>query len=67
MKPGSSNNNNNYEIQYTIGQHNIQKFGFDVHNRVFGISSLLILSFVAITLFSPELANQFLKERESNK
>ncbi|WNC72436.1 BCCT family transporter [Thalassotalea psychrophila] len=60
MNPDSSDNNQNYESQYTIGQHNIQKLGFDVHKPVFTISALLILSFVFITLFNPELANQSL-------
>lgn len=60
MKPDSSNDNHHYKIQYTIGQGNIKKFGFDVHHSVFAISALLILSFVTITLLSPELANQSL-------
>ncbi len=60
MKPNSNSRKHHYESQYNIGQDNIQKFGFDVHNPVFAISALLILSFVAITLFNPELANQSL-------
>ncbi|CAG35693.1 probable glycine-betaine transporter (OpuD) [Desulfotalea psychrophila LSv54] len=37
---------------YTIGQDNIQKWGFDVHNIVFGVSAGLILLFLLATLFS---------------
>jgi len=62
MLPDSNKNKNkhHYESQYAIGQHNIQKFGFDIHNPVFAISALLILTFVVITLFNPELAYQSL-------
>ena len=35
---------------YSIGQDNIQKWGFDVHNPVFGISTALILAFLIATL-----------------
>ena len=35
---------------YTIGQDNIQKWGFDVHNPVFGISAGLILLFLIAVL-----------------
>ena len=37
---------------YTVGQDNIQKWGFDVHNPVFGISAGLILLFLIATLVS---------------
>jgi BCCT family betaine/carnitine transporter len=37
---------------YTVGQDNIQKWGFDVHNPVFGISAGLILLFLVATLVS---------------
>lgn len=37
---------------YTVGQDNIQKWGFDVHNPVFGISAGLILLFLVTTLLS---------------
>ncbi len=30
---------------YTIGQDNVQKWGFDVHNAVFGVSAGLIIIF----------------------
>ncbi len=35
---------------YTVGQDNIQKWGFDVHNAVFGISAGLILLFLLGTV-----------------
>ncbi|EAR11104.1 BCCT family transporter [Reinekea blandensis] len=37
---------------YTVGQDNVQKWGFDVHNPVFGISAGLILLFLIATLIS---------------
>lgn len=42
-----------YETDYEVGQDNIQAFGFDLHNPVFFISSLLILAFVIATLIFP--------------
>lgn len=35
---------------YTVGQDNIQKWGFDVHNSVFGISAGLVLLFLVTVL-----------------
>lgn len=35
---------------YTVGQDNVQKWGFDVHNPVFGISAGLIGLFLLATL-----------------
>lgn len=35
---------------YTVGQDNVQKWGFDVHNPVFGISAGLIVAFLIATL-----------------
>lgn len=37
---------------YTIGQDNVQKWGFDVHNPVFGISAGLIVLFIVASLVS---------------
>jgi len=46
---------------YTVGQDNIQKWGFDVHNPVFGISAGLILLFLIATLVAdPETAKSTL-------
>ncbi|WP_250654813.1 BCCT family transporter [Alkalimarinus coralli] len=45
--------NDKYSIEntdYSVGQDNIQKWGFDVHNPVFGISAGLILTFLVATL-----------------
>lgn len=37
---------------YSVGQDNIQKWGFDIHNPVFGISAGLIIVFLIATLVS---------------
>ena len=42
-----------YQTDYEIGQDNLQKFGMDIHNPVFWISSLLVLLFVIGTLMMP--------------
>ncbi|WP_119394738.1 BCCT family transporter [Salinibius halmophilus] len=42
---------------YTVGQDNVQKWGFDVHNPVFGISAGLIALFlVAAAIIDPEVS-----------
>lgn len=52
-----TSNKDKYSIDntdYTVGQDNIQKWGFDVHNPVFGISASLIgLFLLAILLVDP--------------
>jgi len=46
---------------YTVGQDNVKKWGFDVHNPVFGISAGLILIFlVAVLVTEPAVAKGFL-------
>jgi betaine/carnitine transporter, BCCT family len=46
---------------YTIGQDNTQKWGFDIHNPVFGISAGIILLFLVATLLTdPEVAKSAL-------
>ncbi|WP_105189803.1 BCCT family transporter [Pseudoalteromonas sp. T1lg48] len=46
---------------YTVGQDNVQKWGFDVHNPVFGISAGLIIIFlVAILVTDPAIAKKTL-------
>ncbi|WP_299013057.1 BCCT family transporter [uncultured Photobacterium sp.] len=46
---------------YTVGQDNIQKWGFDVHNPVFGISAgLTILFIVAVLAADPSTAKSVL-------
>ncbi len=46
---------------YTIGQDNVQKWGFDVHNPVFGTSAGLIGIFlIAILIIDPPTSKAFL-------
>ena len=54
-----STNNDKYSIEntdYTVGQDNVQKWGFDVHNPVFGISAGLIFLFLIAVLVSDTAA-----------
>ena len=65
-----SDNNNDYmkpdgevnpiDTDYTIGQDNIVMnvgpFGLDIHNRVFGVSALMIIIFVVLTMAFQEQA-----------
>ncbi len=47
------NHHDKYSIDntdYTVGQDNVQKWGFDVHNPVFGVSAGLILAFLIAVL-----------------
>ncbi len=37
---------------YTVGQDNVQKWGFDVHNPVFGVSAGLIILFLVAVMIS---------------
>ncbi|GIU17234.1 BCCT family transporter [Shewanella colwelliana] len=52
--------NDKYSIDstdYTVGQDNVQKWGFDIHNPVFGICAGLIVAFLIATLVvDPETA-----------
>ncbi|MCF2908252.1 BCCT family transporter [Pseudoalteromonas sp. DL2-H2.2] len=50
-----ADNHDKYSIDntdYTVGQDNVQKWGFDVHNPVFGVSAGLILLFLIAILVS---------------
>ena len=49
-----------YETDYDVGQDNVQVMGMDLHNPVFFISALLIITFVVGTLAFPEAANGML-------
>lgn len=49
-----------YKTDHKIGENNIEKFGFDIHNPVFLITAFLIISFVLFTLVLPEQANAWL-------
>ncbi|MFK7731978.1 MAG: BCCT family transporter, partial [Pseudomonadales bacterium] len=46
----------NYQTDHTVGEHNVQMFGLDVHNPVFAISASAIVIFVVYTLLFPEQA-----------
>ncbi|WP_440053218.1 BCCT family transporter [Pseudoalteromonas sp. T1lg65] len=58
------NHHDKYSIDntdYTVGQDNVQKWGFDVHNPVFGVSAGLILAFlVAVLVVDPAVAKSTL-------
>jgi len=41
-----------HNTDYSVGQDNIQKWGFDIHNPVFVISAVLIFLFLAATLLT---------------
>ena len=57
-------NKDKYSIDntdYTVGQDNIQKWGFDVHNPVFGFSAGLVgLFLIAILIIDPATSKAFL-------
>lgn len=61
----SSTLENSYMTDYKAGQDNIQFLGFDVHNKVFGISAILIVSFILITLIFPEQSGEALNSTKS--
>ncbi|MEQ8695227.1 MAG: BCCT family transporter, partial [Bauldia litoralis] len=42
-----------YDTDFEIGEQNVQKFGMDIHNPVFWITSILIVVFVLGTLMLP--------------
>ncbi len=46
---------------YQVGQDNVQKWGFDIHNPVFGISAgLVILSLISLLILDPSTARDAL-------
>lgn len=47
------------ETDYEVGQDNVQIFGLDFHNPVFGISAAVILAFVFFTLVFKDGASEF--------
>jgi betaine/carnitine transporter, BCCT family len=49
-----------YHTDYVVGQDNVAKFGFDMHNIVFPFTALLIVAFVIGTLIFPEAAGELL-------
>jgi len=54
----TQSHNDRFTTEHAVGQHNIQKWGLDIHNPVFAVSTLLILCFVIGTLLYPESAKQ---------
>ena len=44
---------NPYDTDYEIGQDNVQVMGLDVHNPVFAISAVLIVSFILFAIVFP--------------
>ncbi len=50
-----------YETDYQIGQDNFEKWGFDLHSRVFVVSASLIFAFVALSLSFPDSAKESLE------
>ncbi len=54
-----------YETDYTIGQDNIRRWGMDIHNPVFIISSFLVLFFVVSTLLFPSDAKSVFDSAKS--
>jgi len=53
MSNDIDDNQVSYETDYEVGQDNVEVFGFDIHNPVFVISTMLILMFVIGTLLFP--------------
>ena len=52
------------DIDHTIGEHNVQVYGLDIHNPVFVISAILSVTFVAGTLlFLDQAAGLFVDMR----
>jgi BCCT family betaine/carnitine transporter len=49
-----------YQTDYVVGQDNIEKFGFDMHDIVFPVTALLIIAFVTGTLIFPEGAKELM-------
>ena len=43
-----------YSSDHQVGEHNVQKWGVDVHHPVFWITSILIILFVVGTVAAPE-------------
>ena len=54
-----------FKTKHFVGQHNIQKWGLEIHNPVFVISTLLISFFVIGTLLYPQAAKQLFDQSKS--
>lgn len=55
-----------YDTEYEVGNHNLAKYGLDIHNPVFPLSALFIIAFIVFTLIAPDTANQLLNQTKSN-
>ncbi|MDF1598547.1 BCCT family transporter [Mesorhizobium sp. YIM 152430] len=47
------------DIDYEVGQDNVQIFGLDIHNPVFAISGGVIIVFVVLSLLFPTVTEEF--------
>lgn len=56
----SQSTENNYTTDYKLGRDNVQVLGMDLHNPVFFVSSLLIVTFVVASVMFPTIANESL-------
>ncbi len=56
-KPMSNPQEPSFETDYEVGQDNVALFGMDLHNPVFFISGMLVISFVMLTIMFPQAAN----------
>jgi BCCT family betaine/carnitine transporter len=50
-----------YSTDYELGQDNLQKWGFDLHNPVFFVSATLIVVFVVASLLFPDQSRESLE------
>ena len=47
------------DIDYEVGQDNVQIFGLDIHNPVFAVSGGVIVAFVVLSLLFPAVTEEF--------
>ena len=52
-KGSSTKGREEYSTSYKVGQDNVQFFGLDVHNPVFGTSAIIVLLFVVCSIVFP--------------
>ena len=52
-------------VAYRPGQHNIQRWGLDIHHPVFPVSAVLAILFVAGVLFAPGPARESFESKKS--
>ena len=58
--PGGQISSLKYDTDYTAGQDNVNVFGLDVHNPVFGTTAFLIITFIVSALIFPSNAKDVL-------